>query len=215
MNAVVDADKPIRILREGLAKVQPLLDQLAKYPELWDENVFRTETPGVPKKTRGKKSANPHAKISDIILRFNDWRHWTGDRAAFNAEHDSVWWGAVDKLTYIKPLVFDLMRMFEAERLGMVLLTRIPAHCEVAKHVDRGWHAEHYLKFGVQIAAAPGQKFCYEGYSLETRVGDVFAFDNSRTHWVENPTDAERITLIICLRLEQPHCRDYLYKGRN
>lgn len=196
--------QPIRILRRGVA-IAPLLQQLEAAPELWDENVFRTE--------HNYGAKGPHAKISDIIVRFNDWANWTGDRAAFNAEHESVWWAPYDKLPYIQPLVFDLMRMFCAERLGMVLITRIPPHCNVGKHIDKGWHAEHYLKFGVQLKAAPGQLFCYEGYSLETQPGDLFAFDNSKTHWVENPTDEERITLIICMRLQQPICTNYRYAG--
>jgi len=195
--------RPIRILHRG-AVVAPLIQQLEAAPELWDENVFRTES---------GYNANPHARISDIIVRFNDWANWTGDRAAFNAEHESVWWGPYDKLPYIQPLVFDLMRMFYAERLGMVLITRIPPQCSVAPHIDRGWHSSHYLKFGVQIKAAPGQKFCYKGYNLETQPGDVFAFDNSQIHWVENPTEHERITLIVCLRTQQPLCYDYRYAG--
>lgn len=204
--AVLPENAPIRILHRG-ANVAPLIQQLDAAPDLWDQNVFRTERVG------DAAYAGPHEKISDIIVRFNDWKHWTGDRAAFNGPHESVWWGAYDKLPYIQPLVFDLMRLFFAEQLGMVLITRIPPRCQVAKHVDKGWHAEHYLKFGVQIKSAPGQRFCYEGYSLETRPGDVFAFDNSKVHWVENPTDQERITLIICLRLQQPICRDYQYAG--
>lgn len=200
-------ERPIRILHHG-ANIAPLIQQLDAAPELWDENIFRTETPP------GMPVPSPHQKISDIIVRFNDWANWTGDRTAFNEEHESVWWGPYDKLPYIQPLVFDLMRMFFGERLGMVLITRIPPHCNVGKHVDMGWHARHYLKFGVQIKAAPGQKFCYEGYSLETKEGDVFAFDNSKVHWVENPTDFERITLIVCIRTQQPMCHDYKYSGR-
>lgn len=208
MNALrkkLNGQEPIRILHRGVL-VAPLVQQLEAAPELWDENVFRTEG-------QGPYGASPHGRISDIIVRFNDWANWTGDRAAFNDEHESVWWGPYDKLPYIQPLVFDLMRTFYAERLGMVLLTRIPPHCHVGKHVDTGWHANHYLKFGVQIKAAPGQFFCYENYRLETHVGDLFAFDNSKPHWVENPTDEERITLIVCLRLQQPLCYDYHYAG--
>jgi hypothetical protein len=200
-------ESPIKILHRGV-NVAPLIQQLDAAPELWDENVFRTERP------EGMAYAGPHQQISDIIVRFNDWANWTGDRAAFNEEHESVWWGAYDKLPYIRPLVFDLMRAHYAERLGMVLITRIPPHCNVGKHVDTGWHARTYLKFGVQVKAAPGQKFCFEGCEVETRAGDLFAFDNSKVHWVENPTDVERITLIICLRLQQPTCYDYRYKGK-
>ena len=68
----------------------------------------------------------------------------------------------------MKPLVFDLMRLFEAESLGMVLITRIPAGGEVKPHVDVGWHAQHYLKFALQLKSAPGQKFCYEGTEFQT-----------------------------------------------
>lgn len=206
--AALRGNEPIRVLHRHVS-VHPLIDQLNAHPELWDENVFRTES------LKPANGPSPHGRISDIICRFNDWKNWTGDRAAFNQEHESVWWGPYQKLTYLRPLVFDLMRMFEAERLGMVLLTRIPPHTHVGRHYDQGWHAEHYLKFGVQIASAPGQKFCYEGFELETQVGELFAFDNSKIHWVENDTDAERITLIICLRLQQPLCTDYRYSGKD
>lgn len=201
-NVKAPKEEPIRILHHGV-NVAPLIQQLEAAPELWDENTFRTES----------AYGNPHQKISDIIVRFNDWANWQGDRGLFNEEHESVWWGAYDKLPYIQPLVFDLMRLEMAERLGMVLITRIPPHCNVGKHVDTGWHARHYLKFGVQIKSAPGQKFCFEGTKVETKPGDLFAFRNDQVHWVENPTDFERITLIICLKLQGPVCRNYRYVG--
>lgn len=191
-------DLPIRVFESGV-KVQPLIDQIEAQPELWNQNEFRNYD---------RVQGNPHLGVADIIVRFNDWKNWTGDRAAFNGPHESVWWQAYEKLPYIKPLVFDLMRLFYAEQLGMVLITKIPANHEVKRHVDAGWHAQHYLKFGVQLKAAPGQKFCYDDHEVETKPGDLFAFNNSQPHWVTNPTASERWTLIICLRLEQPICRD-------
>ena len=202
MSAVPAGEEPIRILYRGV-NVAPLLEQLKANPDLWDQNRFRTEG----------AYGGPHTRLSDIIVRFNDWGNWTGDRAAFNEEHESVWWAPYEKLTYIQPLVFDLMRMFQAERLGMVLITRIPPHVDCLPHVDVGWHAGYYLKFGLQVKAAEGQRFCYENYEIETQVGDLFAFDNSKPHWVKNPTDEERITLIMCLRLQQPICHDCRYPG--
>jgi hypothetical protein len=196
--------EPIRILHRGVL-VQPLLDQLAAQPQLWNQNVFRTG---------GEYTGNPHQRIDDIIVRFNDWKNWNGDRAAFNEEHESVWWGPYLCLPAIKPLVFDLMRWMYAERLGMVLITRIPPRTNVERHVDRGWHARHYLKFAVQLKSAPGQKFCYDSMELETKPGDLYAFNNSIPHWVENPTDEERITLIMCLRLETEICMNYQWSGK-
>jgi hypothetical protein len=195
--------EPVRLLHRGVL-VQPLLDELAAHPELWNENVFRTG---------GAYAGSPHQRIDDIIVRFNDWKNWNGSRQDFNEEHESVWWGAYQKLPAIQPLVFDLMRWFYATRLGMVLITRIPPHTKVGRHVDKGWHAEHYLKFAVQLKAAEGQKFCYDSMKLETKPGDLYAFDNSKPHWVENPTNEERITLIICLKLESTVCLNYQWSG--
>ena len=193
---------PARILGRGV-NVQPLLEQIEANPDLWDQNRFRTIG----------GYGNPHAKLSDIVVRFNDWKNWTGDRARFNDEHDSVWWAAYERLPYIQPLVFDLARIFFAERIGMVLITKIPPQTTCEPHVDAGWHANHYLKFALQLKSAPGQAFCYEGFRLETRPGDLYAFDNSKPHWVENPTDQERWTLIICLRLKQPTCFECVWSG--
>ena len=68
--------------------------------------------------------------------------------------------------------------------------------------IDPGWHARYYDKFAVQIASAPGQRFCFEGESLETRPGDVFWFDNQHLHWIDNDTPYERVTMIVCIRKE-------------
>lgn len=206
--AVATAQKPqepIRILQSGVA-VKPLIDQIEANPELWNQNLFRSYSPGY-------SSQNPHAGVADIIVRFNDWKNWKGDRHKFNERHESVWWGPYEKLTYLKPLVFDLMRLYYGEALGMVLITRIPPHTNVKRHVDAGWHAQQYLKFGVSLKAAPGQLFCYDSMKLETQPGDLFAFNNALPHWIENPTDEERWTLIICMRLEQAICRDYKWTG--
>ena len=196
--------EPVRLLHRGVL-VQPLLDQLAANPQLWNENVFRTG---------GAYTGNPHQRIDDIIVRFRDWKDWQNDRRSFVDEpHDSVWWGPYAKLPAIQELVFDLMRWFYATRLGMVLITRIPPHTNVGRHIDKGWHAEHYLKFAVQLKAAPGQFFCYDSMRLETKPGDLYAFDNSQPHWVENPTDEERVTLIMCMKLESGICLDYQWSG--
>lgn len=193
---------PIRLLRKG-ALVAPLVQELELQPQLWGQNTFRT----------AQAYGNPHAHLSDIIVRFNHWKHWKGDRAKFNERHESVWWAPYEQLPAIKPLVFDLMRLFEAEALGMVLITQIPPHTTCERHKDIGWHAQQYVKFAVQLKAQPEQRFCFDGYELATEPGDLFAFDNSQAHWVTNPTDTARWTLIICLRLKQPTCLNCTWKG--
>jgi hypothetical protein len=149
-------------------------------PQLWDENPERTAHPD-----------SPHHNLHDIWVRFS------ADKKA-DVPHDSVWYPSADILG-LKPLVYDLCRAVEAEILGGVLLTKIPAGETCKKHIDKGWHADKYRKFAIQIQSAPGQIFHVDDESLEARPGDVYEFRNEFTHWVTNNTLYDRITLIVCV----------------
>ena len=174
----------------GDVAIQPLLAQLEANPQLWNQNRFRTEG----------AYGNPHSKLSDIIVRFNDWANWKGDRMQFCERHEPVWWGAYEVLTYIEELVFDLMRLVRGEHLGMVLITKIPPHTRCEPHTDAGWNAVYHDKYLVSLKANDQQRFCYEGYHLVTAPGDLCMFRNDISHWVENDSDEDRWSLIICIR---------------
>lgn len=169
--------------------VRRLVSELECHPELWNDFDLRTNHP-----------KSPHREMDDIFVRYNDRANFIGDRAKFNDQHDAVWWPAIDKLPSVYSIVWDLMREVEGERLGMVLITRQPPRATCYPHVDNGWHARHYDKYAVQLQSAGGQSFHVEDESLETRPGDCFWFDNSRPHWVLNPTDHGRMTMIVCIR---------------
>lgn len=171
----------IRKLSEGV-NVAPLYWALQSHPELWDLHDGRTRDPG-----------SPHHGLSDIWCRFAA-PGFTGAEP-----HESVWYPCADVLP-VREHVYPLMAAVNGERLGGVLITRIPPGNEVKPHVDPGWHARYYEKFAIQIASAPGQLFQFEGESLETKPGDVYTFDNSHLHWVTNPTEYERITMVVCIR---------------
>lgn len=179
--------KPINLLWSGV-DVSGLVRDLEKNPQLWDANTFR--------RTEG----SPHLDLADIIVRYNDWANFNGDRVAFNEEHDSVWWEAYAHLPSIRTLVFDLMRRLCGERLGMVLITRIPAGRSCKPHKDAGWHSRYYDKYAIQVKANEQQAFCFDECKLVTKPGDVFSFDNAFTHWVTNDSAEERITLIVSIR---------------
>lgn len=165
--------------------VAPILWALQANPQLWNEHTTRTESPD-----------SPHHGLDDIWARYG-----SPARAVDDQPHDAHWYPAADVLG-VRQVCHDLMRFVEGVELGGVLITRIPPGRSVKPHTDPGWHARRYEKFGVQIASAPGQAFCFDGEQLETRPGDVFWFDNAHTHWVTNDTPYERITMIVCIRKE-------------
>lgn len=169
-----------------------ICSELEAAPYLWNEFDLRTNHP-----------QSPHRELDDIFVRYNARENFTGDRAAFNGPHDSVWWPSAIDLPSVRPVVFDLMRRVEGERLGMVLITRIPAGKQCYPHVDNGWHARHYDKYAVQLASAPGQMFHGEHSSLAAKPGEVYLFDNSKPHWVTNESDSDRMTMIVCIRTRE------------
>jgi hypothetical protein len=188
MSAVLKHVPRISMVAHGAFDVAALVSAVNKHPELWDQNTLRT------------KGYGPHAKVSDIWVRYNALENLkSDDRQAFNSPHESVWYPAASVLP-VKPLVMQLMALVGGTRLGGVLITKIPAHEQCLPHVDRGWHAEYYEKFAIQLAANSRQAFHFEGESLVTQPGDLFTFDNSYTHWVTNDSDEDRMTLICCIR---------------
>jgi len=170
----------IQLVTQGEV-VAPLWWAIKEHPELWNKTPDRTKEP-----------ESPHVETSDIYVRY-------GKDPLDKEEHESVWYPAAAILP-VKPLIFRLMAGVFGERLGGVLITRIPAGKSVKPHVDGGWHAGYYEKFGIQIASAPGQAFCFDNEELVTKPGDVFWFRNDVPHWVTNESKHERITLIVTLK---------------
>lgn len=177
--------------------VAPVLAQLDDHPELWNANTIRKTAPGTP-----------HAQMSDIWVRYNDNRFYEarGDYAGFNDMHVPVWYPAWRMLPALKPIVFGLMTALQGEMLGGVLITKIPPGHVIAKHKDDSWHVRTFEKFYVSLQSAPGAIFgCeHDGVreELHPNAGECWLFDNKKTHWVENKSKIDRITLIVCIRRE-------------
>jgi hypothetical protein len=52
------------------------------------------------------------------------------------------------------------------------------------------------------LQSAPGQSFNYKDETHEGETGGLFIFDNRTSHWVDNFSDVDRISLIISGRHE-------------
>jgi Aspartyl/Asparaginyl beta-hydroxylase len=164
--------------------VGALQQELADAP--WDEHRWRTEHP-----------RSPHREISDIWVRYNTIQN-LGPH--FNDEHIPVWYPVAERLPSARALAEMLFESMGARQLGAVLITRIPPGGQVYPHVDSGWHAATFEKFAVQVKGNSRQSFCFEDSQLSPEEGEIYQFDNSKPHWVLNPSGEDRITLIVCLR---------------
>lgn len=173
-------------LRSGL-DITPLALQLRRNPQLWNQHRERTAD-----------TKTPHRDCDDI------WVRYAPDKSLANQPHHSVWYDAYASLPAVADLVFPLAFYLKAEAIGGILITRIPAGKAVHPHNDFGWHATYYDKVAIQIAAHPQQAFCYKDDAFISAPGDAYWFNNQETHWVTNDSPVERITMIVCLKLQSP-----------
>jgi len=150
-----------------------------------------------------RKDAGPvMAQMDDIWLRYGDVSDMikTGDYSKISGEHDSIW---LKDLTECKKLCFKVMSMVSGERLGGVIITRLPAGCEMLPHTDDGWHANYYDKYYIPLENKKGAVFGFDEGDIAPDLGDVWAFDNSFNHWVKNNSDGERIAMIVCIKQDK------------
>jgi len=150
-----------------------------------------------------RKDASPvMAQMDDIWLRYGDIVEVTktGDYSKIANEHDSIW---LKDLPECKKICFEIMKLVNGERLGGVLITRLPVGGEILTHTDAGWHADYYDKYYVPLENEKGSVFGFDEGDIEPDLGDVWAFDNSYNHWVKNNSNKERIAMIVCIKQEK------------
>lgn len=171
--------------------VVPLLHAIQRQPELWNANPIRTKHPGTA-----------HADVSDILLRFNDISEYerTSDPTTITDDKECIAYPAWEKLPQVRPIIFDLMRMVEASRLGRVIITKLPAGKTITPHVDGGAPATYFERYQIALQSLPGALFNIGDETVNFRSGDVWWIDNSVTHSVVNNSTDDRVVMIVDLR---------------
>lgn len=175
-------------IAEGI-NVLPLQMALVRQPELFGKHTGRSDA-----------YSSPHSQMKDIWVRYNKFDNFLSSPATFNDEHDSVWYPEAALIPEARQIAMILMSMVGGERLGGVLITKIPPGGKIAPHVDRGWHAEYYEKYFVPIQNDEGAIFGFEDGIIAPRLGEAYWFHNGNSHWVENNSQRDRIALIVCIR---------------
>lgn len=173
--------------------INQLALELQQNPGLWNQNPARLYL------------GSPHEFSDDIWVRYNDETPYVaaGSYAGFNDEHDPVWYPAYYALPSLRPLIFDLARRVEAERIGGVFLWRVRPGNSILPHIDSGWHVDYYDKFNITIQSGPGCEFQFPEAkeAIQDRPGDVYRFNNKVLHSVVNNSNDDYIVMVVCLRV--------------
>lgn len=174
--------------------VSELKKQVLSIYDEFDRYEYRRTAPG-----------SPHSEMTDIWVRFNDIAPFLeeGSLEKIGDEHDSIWYEVADKIPAVRKVAFDLMHKVDGERLGGILITKLPPGGKIDRHRDMGWHAQYYEKFFVPIQIKKEAVFGFDDGEIHAVEGDVWWFDNSNDHWVTNETDCDRIAMIVCIRTDK------------
>lgn len=190
--------------------VLPIMHQLQRQPDLWDEHTIRTKHPNTA-----------HSQVNDILIFFNDLDKVITDEDIAQA---SMEFGPLDRtkiemariindrevkpfrawtaLPALRPLIFALMRQVEAVRLGRVIITKLGPGKEITPHVDGGAPATYFNRYQIALQCAPGNMFNIDGEQVSFRTGQIWWIDNKKIHSVENFGTEDRIVCIVDLRCD-------------
>ncbi len=182
-------------LKFGNVDTVPLLLAVYRQQELFRVNTIRQDFPG-----------SPHGETETIILRFNDY---TPDKDTVVGQviddiecHDTP---EYDRLPEARQLVSWLMARVNGERIGRAIIVRLPKGASVAPHKDQGAPATYYERFHIPLQAFPGVQFSCgdeddEIETVEMRSGEVWWFNNAKTHAILNGSEDDRIHLIADIK---------------
>lgn len=177
----------------GNVDVLPLLLQIERHPELWDQNTARTDY-----------EESPHKDVPDIWLRWRPLADLT-TREAYNEKFgELMWYPGITDLPAARTILMEIMSRVGGLALGGVFISKIPPGGAVKPHTDAmSWHANYFrTKVYVTIKTNPNAINWADGESLNMAAGSVWTFDNLRPHSVYNEGDCDRITMMAAIRCD-------------
>lgn len=182
--------------------VMPLLHQVVRHKELWNQNTFRTTFPNTP-----------HVDVDDIWLRFSDPVKCSTTTKVIG-DDSPIWYPAARVLTESRDIILNLMRATNAYELGRVLISRVRPGGVILPHRDS--EGEYVLtpdiaRYHVILQGLPGSLYtCGEPDSegnasldvetVQMLTGEVWWFDAHKLHHIQNNSADDRIHLLVDVR---------------
>lgn len=162
----------------------PALADIAEFP-LWDWLNVRRLFP-----------LSQHYDTSDIILRAN---------SVVVPQSFDIFMNGLEMVDYFPSFVMrDVMalahRLALGERLGRVMLTRLPSGKSIGAHIDQGAYAEAHDRYHFCLTTNDGCVFHSGGESQHMAAGEIWWFDNRVLHSVDNFGETDRVHLIVDVR---------------
>jgi len=178
-------------LAEGV-DVVPLMHAVARQPDLWNANTFRTTFPNTP-----------HGDVDDIWLRFSDPAKCSTVGTVIG-DDTPVWHDAAKRLPQAKPIILDLMRRVDAYELGRVLITKLRPGGRILPHADTDGsyvNTNDRFRYHVVLQGLPGSLYRTGNETVCMRTGEVWWFNPTLEHEILNNSVDDRVHLLVDVRI--------------
>lgn len=163
--------------------VLPLMEQVARRPELWNADKTRTTFEGTP-----------HAQVDDILLRFG--RPDGDDLEAADLE-------PMRSLKGAKTLALSVMQTVGGSRLGRVVITKLDPGKKILPHADtKGAYSAYYTRYHVVLLGLPGSMFYCGDEAVNMTTGSVWWFDARSEHHLSNNSKDDRVHMLVDVRVD-------------
>lgn len=181
----------------------PLLQQVARQPDLWNRHTVRTF-----------HEQSAHRTIDDIILRYNRFDKGDDFVEAVCSRIDVVNYPAMDALPHARILIMWLMGQVGGEHLGRAFISRVKPGGGIAPHTDLIAPAEeafpdrirpavYYERYHIPLLSGPGCYFRCGDESALMLPGEAWWFSNLIEHEVINNSSDDRIHLVVDIHTDK------------
>ena len=172
------------------APVGRIMAALKEQPDLFELDTFWKDYPGTKFKD-----------VDTIYLRFPDKRPWLDPRVPETDPFECFDQAAMADLGHeIRPVIFDLMREVEGERLGRVMINKLAAGGKIDRHSDTGGAPAYYDRFHIALSSNDKSEFICGDESLNMRSGETWWVDYTKEHEVHNRGTTPRVHLIADIK---------------
>jgi hypothetical protein len=190
----------------------PLFMAIQRQPELWEKHRFR-------------QTVKANSETECILLRYQTapqehlFRYNLAKEPKYIANDEAIndyaafWHEAnhlglecndtpdFEKLPEARPLVAWVMARLGAERLGRVLLAKLPPGGRVYPHDDAGLYVDYYKRVVIPIQSDAGNWSRIGDEFMMMPVGEAWIYDYKTEHEAMNESNDDRVHLFIDVKL--------------
>ncbi len=165
-----------------------LRDIAAANPQLYDLYTQREKMEPKLRHTRSMYLASPRLEPHKVITRTSDTAN------ILDCAPTRVYGRFAPAIDEVVEIVRSELNLTQ---IGRIFITKLLPGSSIDPHIDLGDYFKHYHRVHLPLQTQPGCAFTVDDHCEELVEGDLYVLNNCLTHSVANPSDRDRVHLII------------------